>query len=259
MRSTACARFRPARRAPTSSAAAARQQPLCQLAAGAGCEHRQTGLASATHPSRPVGFRSSRRSRCWSTSSCRASRCPAVIQATKTGMLYIFDRARASRSFRSRKGLCPPARSPGEQAADTTFFLPAVAGVATPLSPEDAWGITFWDRGKCHDLIAAHRNEGIFTPPDTARHHPLAELHRRCQLGRHRVRRSRQRVIATVNHLPMVVTLVPQANAGGNRRSPADYPHSEFARQTGTPYAMRREPLLSPWGLPCTAPPWARS
>ena len=35
-----------------------------------------------------------------------------------------------------------------------------------------------------------------------------------------------------------------------------DYPHSDFARQSGTPYAMRREPLLSPWGLPCTAPPW---
>ena len=30
----------------------------------------------------------------------------------------------------------------------------------------------------------------------------------------------------------------------------------EFGRMTGTPYAMYREPLLGPSGVPCTAPPW---
>jgi quinoprotein glucose dehydrogenase len=35
-----------------------------------------------------------------------------------------------------------------------------------------------------------------------------------------------------------------------------DFPDSEFALQTGTPYGMRREALLSPLGLPCTPPPW---
>jgi len=35
-----------------------------------------------------------------------------------------------------------------------------------------------------------------------------------------------------------------------------DFPDSEFALQAGTPYGMRREALLSPWGLPCTPPPW---
>src|SRR5262249_50735937 len=35
-----------------------------------------------------------------------------------------------------------------------------------------------------------------------------------------------------------------------------EFPGSEFAEQAGTPYAMRRELLLSPFGLPCTAPPW---
>jgi quinoprotein glucose dehydrogenase len=34
------------------------------------------------------------------------------------------------------------------------------------------------------------------------------------------------------------------------------FPRAAFGRQAGTPYAVRREPLLSPWGLPCTAPPW---
>jgi quinoprotein glucose dehydrogenase len=30
----------------------------------------------------------------------------------------------------------------------------------------------------------------------------------------------------------------------------------EFARQTGTPYAMYREFLVSPEGTPCNTPPW---
>jgi quinoprotein glucose dehydrogenase len=30
----------------------------------------------------------------------------------------------------------------------------------------------------------------------------------------------------------------------------------EFGRQTGTPYAMYREPLRAPSGAPCNAPPW---
>ena len=35
------------------------------------------------------------------------------------------------------------------------------------LEPGDAYGFTFWDRGKCRDKIAGLRSEGIFTPPST--------------------------------------------------------------------------------------------
>ena len=53
----------------------------------------------------------------------------------------------------------------------------------------------------------------------------------------------RQRVIAAVNHLPMVVTLLPRDELERQMHSD-QFPHSEFARQEGTPYGMRREPLL---------------
>ena len=56
--------------------------------------------------------------------------------------------------------------------------------------------------------------------------------------------------------LPMVVTLLPRSELRSARRARGSYPHAEFGRQAGAPYGMRREPLLSPWGLPCTAPPW---
>jgi quinoprotein glucose dehydrogenase len=67
----------------------------------------------------------------------------------------------------------------------------------------------------------------------------------------------RQRVIAAVNMMPMVVTLVPRAQYDEQVRSGL-YPDARFASQNGAPYGIRREPLLSPWGLPCTAPPWGK-
>src|SRR2546430_4264542 len=132
--------------------------------------------------------------------------------------------------------------------------LPALTSQRS-VQPGDAWGLTFWDRGKCRELIASVRNEGIFTPPDTG-----GTLLSPGYIGGENwggivFDEQRERVIAAVNHLPMVVTLISPQDFERDARSDR-FPHSEFARQAGTPYAMRREPLLSPWDLPCTAPPW---
>jgi len=181
---------------------------------------------------------------------------PAVIQATKTGMLYIFDRTKGQPLFPINEKPVPPSFVAGEQAAPTQPFssIPSLVS-QRPVDPADAWGITFWDRGKCHDLLSNHRNEGIFTPPD-----PHGTIFSPGYLGGVNwggivFDEQRQRIIAAVNHLPMLLTLVPQAELLTQMRS-GEYPNSEFAKQAGTPYGIRREPLLSPWGLPCTPPPW---
>ena len=64
-------------------------------------------------------------------------------------------------------------------------------------------------------------------------------------------------MIAAVNDLPMVVTLFRRQQLEREQHS-ALYPHAEFGRQAGTPYAMRREPLLSPWGCPARRRPGVR-
>ena len=181
---------------------------------------------------------------------------PAVIQATKTGMLYVFDRTKGQPLFPVTEKPVPPSRVPGEEAAPTQPFSSIVPLLSQKrLDPDDAWGITFWDRGKCRNLIESHRNEGIFTPPDTRGTILAPGYIGGVDWGGIAVDQSRQRVFAAVNHLPMVVTLLRQQDLEEQSKSD-DYPHSEFARQLGTPYGMRREPLLSPWGLPCVAPPW---
>ena len=181
---------------------------------------------------------------------------PAVVQATKTGMLYVFDRAKGQPLFPITEKPVPRSKVPGEEASPTQPFSSIPSMVSQrKLEPADAWGITFWDRAKCRDLIASHRNEGIFTPPDIHGTILSPSYIGGIDWGGIAVDESRQRVFAAVNHLPMVVTLMSPETLEQQAKTD-DYPHSEFARQSGTPYGVRREPLLSPWGLPCTAPPW---
>ncbi|TLZ62340.1 MAG: pyrroloquinoline quinone-dependent dehydrogenase [Gammaproteobacteria bacterium] len=181
---------------------------------------------------------------------------PAVIQATKTGMLYVFERTGGQPLVPISERPVPASHVPGEQAWPTQPFssLPALTP-QRPVLPSDAWGLTFWDRGKCRDLIASLRNEGIFTPPDTRGTLLSPGYIGGVNWGGMAFDEQRQRVIAAVNHLPMVVTLMSHQELEREGRS-EQFPHSEFAPQTGAPYGMRREPLLSPWDLPCTAPPW---
>ena len=181
---------------------------------------------------------------------------PAVIQATKTGMLYVFDRTKGQTLFPINEKPVPPSFVADEHAAPTQPFssIPSLVS-QKPLDPDDAWGITFWDRAKCRDLLSNHRNEGIFTPPD-----PHGTIFSPGYLGGVNwgglvFDEQRQRIVAAVNHLPMLLTLVPQAQLPAQRGS-GEYPNSVFAHQAGAPYGVRHEPLLSPWGLPCTPPPW---
>jgi quinoprotein glucose dehydrogenase len=180
----------------------------------------------------------------------------AVIQATKTGMLYVFERTHGRPLVTLTEKPVPASRVPGEHAWATQPFsaLPALVP-QQPVQPRDAWGITFWDRGRCRELIASLRNEGIFTPPDTKGTLESPGYIGGVNWGGLAFDEQRQRVIAAVNLLPMMVTLLTPEEFDEQSHS-GKYPRAEFSRQAGAPYGVRREPLLSPFGLPCTPPPW---
>lgn len=157
----------------------------------------------------------------------------AVLEATKTGMLFLFERGSGKPIAAITETPVPQSALPLEEASPTQPFPATPALVERrALKPADAWGITFWDRSRCRDLIAKYRSDGLFTPPD-----PRGTILQPGSLGgvswggvaydAHQ-----QRVFAAVNQLPTVLTLTP----------PDGHPETK--------------PLLSPWGLPCTAPPW---
>jgi quinoprotein glucose dehydrogenase len=181
----------------------------------------------------------------------------AVVQATKMGLLFVFDRETGAPLFDIVERPVPRSAVAGEQAWPTQPIpaLPPPLVSHSPVKPEDAWGLTFWDRGKCRDLIAQYRSEGIYTPPSVEGTILYPGYGGGTNWGGFAFDSERQWAIVPTTQLPMVVTLIPTESVRPLARS-GDYPDSEFALQTGAPYGMRREALLSPFGLPCTPPPW---
>jgi quinoprotein glucose dehydrogenase len=180
----------------------------------------------------------------------------AVLQATKSGLLFGFERDTGRPIFPVSERAVPKSAVPGEQASPTQPFpqTPALAPLG-PLDPNAAWGITFWDRGICRELIRRYRNEGVYTPPDLRGTIESPGYAGGVEWGGLAFDARHARVLVAVNQLPTIVRLVPRAELGSVAHT-SEFRRAEIGAQLGTPYAMLREPLLSPFGLPCTPPPW---
>ena len=174
-----------------------------------------------------------------------------VMQATKTGMLYVLDRDTGVPVFPVEERPVPPSTVAGEQASPTQPF-----STLPPLSPHrltaaDAFGADSADRAACRATLASLHNEGIFTPPSTEGTLVVPSNVGGAHWGGLAYDRSRQLVIVPVNELAAQVQLLPRA-AGHSMSEPG----WEYAAMRGTPYMLRRRILLSPAGVPCTRPPF---
>lgn len=181
---------------------------------------------------------------------------PAVVQATKTGMLFVFDRETGEPVFEIVERPVPKSDVPGEFVSPTQPFpaTPTLVSHAA-ITPQDAWGLTVLDRARCRELIGKYRSEGLFTPPSRQGTIMSPSYVGGVNWGSLAFDSERQLILAAVNHVPMVATLVPRQEFEPMRKS-GRYEKSQFSQQAGTPYGLRRELLASPLGLPCTAPPW---
>jgi len=183
---------------------------------------------------------------------------PAVVQATKSGMLFVFHRETGEPLFEVQERRVPASDVPGEKAAPTQPFstLPALSRHG-PVGPGDAWGLTPWDRGMCREAIAQYRSEGIFTPPSLKGSILLPGYAGGSNWGGVAFDPASQTVVANTMDVAFVVALIERARFDEERKS-GRFEGWEFGRQEGTPYGMRRRVLTSPLGLPCVAPPWGQ-
>ncbi|MEP6510295.1 MAG: pyrroloquinoline quinone-dependent dehydrogenase [Dokdonella sp.] len=182
----------------------------------------------------------------------------AVVQLTKTGQVFVFNRETGEPLFPIDERAVPQDAVAGETPSPTQPFssLPSLVSHA-PVRPDDAWGMTFWDRGACRDQIAALHSEGIFTPPSLQGTIERPGYAGGSNWGGGAWDPVRHLLIANVMELPFVVALIPRDQLAAEDDS-GNYKDWEFARMTGTPYGMRRRLLQSPLGAPCTAPPWGK-
>jgi len=185
---------------------------------------------------------------------------PAVVQATKSGMLFVLHRETGQPIFPVEERPVPASDIPEEQASPTQPFT----AVTPPLSPhrfstDSIWGTSDADRAACHAAIDGLRNEGIFTPPSGRGTFVMPSNIGGAHWGGVAVDPVRQIAVVPVNRIGAVVQLIPRESfhheqaMAEDKRLGHDYEYNEML---GTPYVMRRRILLSPAGLPCTPPPF---
>lgn len=185
-----------------------------------------------------------------------------VLQGTKTGFVFVLDRDTGEFVFPVEEKPVPASDVQGERAWPTQPFPEPLLQLAdlAPVTPERAWGFTPIDRWGCQRRIAALRSGGVFTPPSIGGSILNPGYAGGINWGGLTFDPEKQVLYAPVLQVPMVATLLPRADVPGapTPEQRKAHPDSEFARMAGTPYALRREPLLSSFGAPCTAPPWGK-
>jgi quinoprotein glucose dehydrogenase len=182
---------------------------------------------------------------------------PAVAQATKMGHIFLLHRETGEPLHPVEERPVPQAGAPGEVLSPTQPFPTHIPPLhPATLTPADAWGFTPWDRARCAEIIGRYRSEGIFTPPSLEGTIQYPGSAGGPNWGGVSIDPVAGVLYVNQMRVPSVVTLIPREEyAALEARGEVTYPEELYPME-GTPYAVRRGPLLSPLGAPCNPPPW---
>jgi quinoprotein glucose dehydrogenase len=183
---------------------------------------------------------------------------PAVIQATKTGMLYIFHRETGEPFFPIEERPVPQNGVPGEHLSPTQPF-PTKPPPLVPhhFGPDDFWGMTFIDRGACRKQFGDMRAGSIFTPPSTEGTIIIPSTAGGINWGGVAVDPNKRVLVTKVLRMLHYAQLIPLTELESKRESSAENLMGTPAPLLGTPYALKQGPVVSPMFTPCNSPPWA--
>jgi quinoprotein glucose dehydrogenase len=184
---------------------------------------------------------------------------PALVQATKMGNLFLLHRETGEPLIPVQERPVPQTDVPGEWSSPTQPFPSWPAPLAPQqLRPEDAWGLTVWDRDWCRARIRALRSEGVFTPPSLQGTVVFPGTAGGSNWGSVAVDPERKLLFANTSRVANTVQLVRREQvdvaAEQARRDGAGF--LALALMEGTPYMARFGVLVSPLGIPCNPPPW---
>lgn len=178
-----------------------------------------------------------------------------VAQITKMGLIFALDRETGEPFLPIEEREVPQGGAEGEILSPTQPFPVTPPVVPDRLRPfRDAFGITLWDRLACASRIRGLRGEGLFTPPVVGGMLSYPFSGGGGNWGGAAFDPSRNLLIVNMSSMANAIDLIPGTEDREAAGPIAD--DAEFAPMEGVPYAMTREVLLSPLGLPCTAPPW---
>ena len=174
---------------------------------------------------------------------------PAVVQVTKMGLTFILDRETGEPLF-------PVEERPVPQtgAVDGEYLSPTQPFPVKPeplhqlgISPDDAWGFTFIDRGWCRKKLQELTTGPIYTPISTKGTIIYPSIIGGNNWGAPAIDPERNIMVANTHHVASIVKLVPREQCSDLAMFP----------QRGSKYCATLDVFLSNFGAPCTKPPWA--
>ena len=181
---------------------------------------------------------------------------PVVIQGTKQGLVFTLNRDTGAPFIPVIERKVPQDGVTGERLSPTQPFPIAPAPLSPhDIKPDDAYGLTFWDRGACQGAIASAHNEGWYTPPSLQGTIIYPFTGGGINWGGLSFDASRDVVYVNTSSAMHRVTLIPAKDYRAYR---AANPHHEISPNAGAAFAMRRDLVASPLGLPCNPPPWGQ-
>jgi quinoprotein glucose dehydrogenase len=185
---------------------------------------------------------------------------PAVVQATKTGQLFVLHRETGAPIFPVEERAVPQSTVPGEEASPTQPFTT----LTPPLSPhrfsiDQVFGPTPEARAACRQLVSGLRNDGIFTPPSLEGTLVFPARIGGAHWGGGAADEQAGIIVVPVNRIAEMVQLIPAKDfdlSAARRESDRLGEGYEYGQMEGTPYVMRRRLLVGPGFIPCTPPPF---
>jgi quinoprotein glucose dehydrogenase len=187
---------------------------------------------------------------------------PALIQATKTGQIFVLDRRTGVPLVQVEERSVPASNRPEERASPTQPFSVGMPDfVDPPLREADMWGLTPYDQMFCRIKYRQADYKGIFTPPDLKPTIRLPGELGGIDWGGVSVDQARGVLIVNSNHMADYDQLLTRAEADKRgiiaRRRPGGRSAPGGAME-GTPYAIVWGPFLTPIQVPCQRPPYGK-
>jgi quinoprotein glucose dehydrogenase len=181
-----------------------------------------------------------------------------VVEATKTGQLFVLDRDTGKPVFPVEERPVPRSDVPGERSWPTQPFNTVIA----PLTPQgidstDIWSDTPEGLAACRAMTRSLRNDGMYTPPSLRGTIQRPSNVGGAAWGGVAFDPRTNTVIVPENRVPSMVQLIDSARYMRDGVSSSDSRLGyEYTHMQGTPYVMRRRLLVGPDTVPCVKPPF---
>ena len=188
----------------------------------------------------------------------------AVVQLTKTGLVFILDRETGKSLFPIEERLVPSSDLPGEEAWPTQPF-PLKPPPLAPhvLTEDDLWDIDAERLEKCREKLASLRNEGIFTPPSEQGSILYPSTGGGANWGGGAFDPETGLLYVPTNNIAMMQRLVKLPDSNFEKTEAVVMQgglggiwYVLTGRGTGLRYRMDERGLLEVDGVPCNKPPW---